>query len=472
MSGFFGAIKKNIDCTYDLFYGTDYQSHMGTRRAGLATLRENGDIARSIHSLESSYFRTRFEAELGKFTGKSGIGVISDSDPQPIVMKTRIGKYAIASVARLNNIDEIEKDVLKAGGHLSELSSGNTCATELLGLVISQGKDYADGIELAYKKFKGSLSLLLLTEKGIIAARDFYGRTSVVIGKHAEDGYAVASETCAFSNLGYETEYFLGPGEIVLLTADGYTQLRKPEEKMQICSFLYVYYGFPISEYENINVDNVRRRLGKLMAKNDNVEADFVSGIPDSGLGMALGYSEVSPLPYRRAIVKYTPTWPRSFTPASQKVRNLVAKMKLIANKKLLQNRKVVFCDDSIVRGTQLRDNVNILYEYGAKEVHMRISCPPLLYVCPFINFSASKSILELISRQIIAEIEGDPEKNVAAYSIFGTEQYNNMVERICTKLNITSLKFVKIDDLVSAIGLPKDCICTHCFDNSSYGHK
>ena len=472
MGGFFGAIKRESECVTDLFYGTDYQSHMGTRRAGMATLKDNGDFARSIHNLESSYFRTKFEDELHKFTGKSGIGIISDTDAQPIVLKTKIGKFAIASVAKFLNQDAMEKEVMEKGGHLRELSSGKTNPTELIGLMISQGKDYLDGIESVFHKLKGSFSGLLLTEEGIIAIRDYYGRTPVVIGKHEEDGYAVASENNAFPNLGYETEYFLGPGEVVLITGDGYKQLRKPNEKMQICSFLWVYYGYPVTQYEGITVDNVRRKLGKSMAESDDIQADFASGIPDSGIGMALGYAEGSHIPYRRAIVKYTPTWPRSFTPANQKVRDLVAKMKLIANKSLLKDRKVVFCDDSIVRGTQLRNNVNILYGYGAKEVHMRISCPPLLYACPFINFSASKSIMELVTRRIIEEFEGDPNKNVQAYATFGTEQYERMVEKLRSRLHITSLKFCSVQDLVDAIGLPKEKICTHCFDNSSYGHE
>lgn len=471
MGGFFGVIKHS-ECKTDLFYGTDYQSHMGTRRAGMATLDENNEIARSIHSLENAYFRNKFEDELDKFSGKSGIGIISDTDPQPMVMKTKIGKYAICTVAKFNNIEEVEEEFLQSGGHLSELSSGKTSPTELIGLLISQGKDYVDGIEIAYKKVKGSFSALLLTKEGIIAARDYYGRTPIVVGKHNDSGYAVTSESSAFSNLGYEVEYFLGPGEICLITADGIKQLRKPNDKMQICSFLWVYYGFPVSEYEGKNVDNVRRRLGKNMAAIDDVDVELVSGIPDSGVGMALGYSEDTKIPYRRAITKYTPTWPRSFTPANQEVRDLVAKMKLIPNKKMLSGRKVLFCDDSIVRGTQLKDNVEVLYEYGAKEVHMRISCPPLIYACPFINFSASKSIMELITRRIIKDFEGDDNKNVELYSTYGTEQYNKMVEKIRSTLNITSLRFISVEDLIRAIGLPKDQICTHCFDNSSYGHE
>ena len=470
MGGFFGVVKHGECCT-DLFYGTDYQSHMGTRRAGMATMDEEVNINRSIHSLDNAYFRNKFEGELDKFKGNKGIGVISDTDPQPMVMKTKLGKYAIVTVAKFNNLEEVEQEYIASGGHLSELSSGKTSQTELIGLLISQGNSFKEGIEIVYQKLKGSFSALLLTKDGIIAARDYYGRTPVVIGKHHTQGYAVASESSAFSNLGYETEYFLGPGEISLITPEGITQLRSPNDTMQICSFLWVYYGFPVSEYEGKNVDNVRRRLGKNMAAIDDVDAELVSGIPDSGVGMALGYSEDTRFPYRRAITKYTPTWPRSFTPLNQEVRDLVARMKLIPNRKLLNGRKVIFCDDSIVRGTQLKDNVEILYEYGAKEVHMRISCPPLLYACPFINFSASKSVMELITRRIIKEFEGDENKNVELYATYGTEQYERMIEKIRSTLNITSLKFIPIDELVRAIGLPKEKICTHCFDNSSYGH-
>jgi len=471
MGGFFGVIKKS-KCIADLFYGTDYNSHMGACRAGMATLKENGHIVRSIHSIENAYFRPKFESELHEFEGNSGIGIISDTDPQPILMKTRIGKCAIVTVAKFNNMREVEKELLDKGRHLSEMSSGNPCQTELIGLLIAQGKDYVDGIEQAYQKVKGSFSALLLTEKGIIAARDYYGRTPVVIGKHPQDGYAVSSESNSFHNLGYEINYFLGAGEIVLITADGIQQLRKPNDKMQLCSFLYIYYGFPTSEYENINVEVVRRDLGKYMAKRDEINPEIVSGIPDSGVGMALGYCEGKGIPYSRAYVKYTPTWPRSFMPTSQEVRNVVARMKLIPNRKVLDGKTAMFCDDSIVRGTQLQDNVKKLYGYGAKEVHIRISCPPLIYGCPFINFSASKTEMELITRRVIEELEGSSDKNLQAYSVFGTEQYNKMIEKIRLVLNADSLKYNSLEDLVAAIGLPKEQICTHCFDNSSYGHE
>ena len=467
MGGFFGTISKSA-CIRDLFYGTDYNSHLGTRRGGLATL-DKDTFYRSIHNIENAYFRNRFESSIDKFKGNSGIGVISDNDPQPIFMSTHLGKFAIVTVAKINNLDELEKDLLKKGLHFSELSSGGINQTELIALLITEGASFTEGIENVYNKIIGSCSLLLLTEEGIIAARDKYGRTPVIIG-HKEGSYAATSEPAGFPNLDYELVYDLGPGEIVMLTADSMTQLRKPNEKMQICSFLWVYYGYPVSTYEGKNVDFVRYACGLNMGQNDPTEADYVSGIPDSGVGMALGYAEGKTIPYRRAIVKYTPTWPRSFTPPTQKVRDLVAKMKLIPNKKLLEGKRVIFCDDSIVRGTQLQDNVTILYKFGAKEAHMRVCCPPILFACPFIGFSASKSPLELIARRTIHELEnGDDEKDIEKYATTGSEQYNRLVECIRKKLNITTLKYNTLEDLVTAIGLPKERICTHCYDNSSY---
>lgn len=466
MGGFFGTISKTF-CRTDLFYGTDYNSHLGTKRAGLATL-DNGVFHRSIHSIENSYFRTKFEDSLDKFVGNSGIGVISDTDPQPIVINSHLGRFALVTVARVNNIEELEKDLLGKGMHFSELSSGKTNQTELIALLITEGKTFTEGIENVYNRVKGSCSMLILTENGIIAARDKLGRTPIVVGK--KDGaYAVSSEPCGFSNLGFETDYFIGPGEILLIRPDDFVQLRKPNDRMQVCSFLWVYFGYPVSDYEGLNVDAVRYNSGLEMSKNDDVEVDFVSGIPDSGVGQALGYAEGLKAPYRRAIVKYTPTWPRSFTPGNQEVRQLVAKMKLIPNRHLLKDKRVVFCDDSIVRGTQLRDNVQILYGYGAKEVHMRIGSPPLIYSCPFLNFSASKSDLELVTRRIIRELEGKDDIALEEYSKSGSEKYCHMVEKIREKFNMSSLKYNTLDTFIKAIGLPKEKVCTHCFDASSY---
>ena len=466
MGGFFGTISRQ-KCVNDLFYGTDYNSHMGTKKGGLATYDPEIGFMRSIHNLQNSYFRSKFEDELDKFKGNAGIGVISDTDAQPLVINSHLGRFAIVTVAKVQNLSELETDMLSRNMHLAELSSGATNQTELIALLIIQGKDYVDGIENVFRNIKGSCSMLLLTEDGIIAARDRLGRTPVVIGK--KDGaYAVTSETCSFPNLDFEIERDLGPGEIVRLRPDGVEQLRRPEKRMQICSFLWVYYGFPTSSYEGKNVEEVRFRSGYKMGRQDTSEVDCICGIPDSGVGQALGYAEGKGVPYHRAITKYTPTWPRSFTPSSQERRSLVAKMKLIPNRAMLQGKRIIFCDDSIVRGTQLRDNVKILYDYGAAEVHMRIGCPPLIYGCPYIGFSASKTDLELISRRKIKEMEGDPDKNLEKYSRTGSPEYCRLVEAIRAEFGMTSLKFNTLETLVEAIGLPKCSICTHCFDGSS----
>ena len=467
MGGFFGTISKK-SCKADLFYGTDYNSHLGTKRAGMATYDEEKGFIRSIHNLESSYFRTKFESELGKFTGNSGIGVISDTDPQPIIINSRLGRFAIVTVAKICNMDELERDLLENNMHFAEASSGRINQTELVALLILQGGTFVEGIENVYRSIKGSCSMLILTEDGIIAARDRLGRTPIVIGK--KDGaYAASSESTCFPNLDYEIDRYVGPGEILRITADGIEQLRKPEEEMQICSFLWVYYGFPTSCYEGRNVEAVRFACGQAMGRTDDSDVDCACGIPDSGVGMALGYADGMKVPYHRAVSRYTPTWPRSFTPSDQSMRSLVAKMKLIPNRAMLEGKRLLFCDDSIVRGTQLRDNVKVLYEYGAKEVHIRIACPPLIYGCPFIGFTASKSDLELITRRIIKELEGDENKNLEKYATAGSQEYCRMVEVIRERFGLTSLKFNTVDNLVKAIGLPKCKICTHCFDGSSH---
>lgn len=466
MGGFFG-ITSHHDCVDRLFYGTDYHSHMGTRRAGMATVN-SGIFTRSIHNIENSYFRTKFENDLTDFSGNSGIGVISDTDAQPIIVNCHLGKFAIVTVARINNIGELEKEMLAKGHHFCEHSYDIINPTEMVAALISDGKDIVGGIKNVFRRVKGSCSMLILMDGKILAARDYLGRTPILIGK-GEDGYAAASESCAFANLGFEVCYELGPGEIVEITADGMKQLRKPGCRKQICSFLWIYYGYPACQYEGRNVDRMRYVTGRDMGKKDDTQADFVSAIPDSGIGMALGYSQGKGLPYLRGIVKYTPTWPRSFTPGTQERRELVAKMKLIANKKLLNGRRVIFCDDSIVRGTQLRDNVKDMLEAGVNEVHMRISCPPLIYPCEYLNFTASKSELELITRRVIADLEGSHDKNLEAYSTTGTPEYERMVSEIGHRLGLTSLKFSSLENIVSAIGLPKCDICTHCFDGSSY---
>ncbi len=467
MGGFFGTISKSA-CVVDLFYGTDYNSHLGTRRGGMATYDEEDGFMRSIHNLENSYFRTKFEPGLPKFTGNAGIGIISDTDAQPIVINSHLGKFAIVTVAKINNIDELEKELLEANMHFSELSSGKTNQTELVALLITQGKDFVSGIENVYNRVKGSCSMLLLTENGIIVARDRWGRTPIVIGRK-EGAYAATSESSSLPNLDYEIEKYVGPGEIIRLHADRIEQMRQPNEEMQICSFLWVYYGFPVSCYEGRNVEEVRFQSGYKMGQKDDNEVDCVCGIPDSGVGMALGYAEGKGVPYHRAISKYTPTWPRSFTPSNQEMRALVAKMKLIPNRAMLEGKRILFCDDSIVRGTQLRDNVTILFDYGAKEVHMRIACPPLIYGCPFVGFTSSKSDLELITRRIIRELEGDENKNLDKYAQTDSPEYKKMVQVIAERFGLSSLKFNTLETLVEAIGLPKCKVCTHCFDGSSH---
>ncbi len=461
------GVAAKDDCRLDLFYGVDYNSHLGTRRAGMATYdHEEKQFCRSIHSLEQTYFRTKFEKELSKFNGRMGIGVISDTDPQPIVINSHLGKFAIVTVAYITNLDELERELLEQGVHFGELSSGRTNQTELIALLINQGKTFEEGLQIVYDKIKGSASILILTPDGLIASRDRLGRTPIALG-HKEGAYAVTSESTAFANLGYEHVRDLGPGEIVRLTWKDMEVLHAPEEKMQVCSFLWVYYGFPTSTYEGRNVEEARFASGYEMGRTDDTEVDCACGIPDSGVGMALGYAAGHGVPYHRCISKYTPTWPRSFTPSDQKMRNLVAKMKLVPNKAMLKGKRALFCDDSIVRGTQLNDNVTDLYANGAKEVHMRIACPPLIYGCRYLGFTSSKSDMELLTRRIIEELEGDPEKNLELYATTGTPQYERLVEKIRERFGLTSLKFNPLETLVASIGLPKEKICTHCFDGT-----
>ena len=467
MGGFFGVISK-APCISDLFYGTDYNSHLGTKRAGMATYSKEQGFVRAIHNIESSYFRNKFENELDEFKGTSGIGVISDNDSQPIIVYTHLGRFALVTVAKINNLEELEQELLDEGEHFSEQSSSGTNPTEVVALLISRGKTYAEGIRNVYKHIKGSCSMLLLTEDGLIAARDFRGRTPIILA-HKEGAYAVTSESSSLPNLDYECLRDIGPGEAVRITADGIEQLIAPQKKMQICSFLWVYYGFPNSCYEGRNVEQVRYNCGLEMGHDDSSDVDCICGIPDSGIGVALGYAESKGVPYHRAITKYTPTWPRSFMPATQMRRSLVAKMKLIPNRTMLEGKRLMFCDDSIVRGTQLKDNVKVHFEYGAKEVHIRISCPPLVYPCEYIGFTSSRSSMELITRRIIKDFEGDENKNLELYSQTGSPQYERMVEEIRKQLGLTSLRFNKIETLINAIGLPKEQVCTHCFDGTSY---
>ena len=467
MSGLFGVIS-NKPCATDLFYGTDYHSHLGTRRAGLSTI-DNGVMHLNIHNIENTQFKSKFSVDIHEMKGDKGIGVISDTDAQPIVCNSHLGRFAVCTVSRINNIPELEQLCLSKNQQFTELSMGKTNPTELVALLVTQGKTFADGINNVYSRVRGSVSFLILTNDGIIAARDRYGRTPLVVGRRDGD-YAVASETNSYVNLGYQTEYFVKPGEAVMVTHEGVKQLIAPGDKMQICSFLWIYYGFPAVEYEDINAEEVRFRLGQEMGLHDDVQADYVSGIPDSGVGMALGYAAGKGIPYKRGILKYTPTWSRSFMPINQESRSLVAKMKLIPSHKVLEGKDVVFCDDSIVRGTQLKDQVRMLYANGVKRIHVRISCPPLLYGCNYLNFSTSKTDNELITRRVIAELEGGEVRNIEAYRDESSKQYANLVETIRKTVGVDTLKFNSLDTVCKAIGLPKCNLCTHCFDGSSFG--
>jgi len=466
MGGMFGCVSKN-DCLNELFYGTDYHSHLGTKRGGLAVHNAN-NFLRSIHNIENDYFRSKFESDLPKLQGHKGIGVISDHDPQPLIIGSHLGTFAIATVCKINNIEELAAKALNNKRHFSEMSGGETSPTELVAMLICEQGSFEAGIQHAQEAIKGSCSMLLLAENGIYAARDKLGRTPIIVGKK-EGTFAAASESCAFPNLGFKIEKYLGPGEILLITEDGYEQKRQPQEQMQICAFLWVYYGYPASNYEGINVESTRNRCGMALARNDRVDIDYVAGIPDSGIGHAIGYANEKNVPYIRPFVKYTPTWPRSFMPQIQLIRDLVARMKLIPVKELIDGKRILFCEDSIVRGTQLQDTIQILFEYGAKEVHMRPACPTLIYPCDFLNFSTSRSTLDLAGRKAIAELEGADNKVLAQYAMAGSDKNQAMVDKIRQRLKLTSLQYQRLEDLVEAIGVPKKKLCTHCWDGSSY---
>jgi len=465
MSGFYGSVSERR-CVEDVFYGTDYHSHLGTKRAGMVFYDTEIGFRRRIHNLENEYFRNKFEGELASFSGNSGIAVISDTDPQPILFNSHLGPFALVTVSRITNINELADFFLARKKHFTENFMGNINPTEMVANIICEGDSFVEGISNVFERIEGSCSMLVLTKDGIIAARDKLGRTPVVIGKK-EGARAVASETCSFPNTGFETEYFLGPGEIVHIRPGGFTRLKAAGRKMQICAFLWVYYGFPTSEYEGRNVEEVRYRCGAALAKHDDVEADFVSGVPDSGIGHAFGYANAKGLPYMSSFSKYTPTWPRSFMPQRQIQRDLVARMKLIPNKKVTSGKRIIFLDDSIVRGTQLKDNTRDLRQAGAAELHMRIACPPLLYPCPFLNFSQSRSTLELAARKAIVKLEGE-EKNIENYLDADSPKYGMMVKEIASALGMDTLMFQRLEDLVKAIGLPKAKLCTHCWDGSS----
>ncbi|KPK84626.1 MAG: amidophosphoribosyltransferase [Phycisphaerae bacterium SM23_33] len=468
MGGFFGVVSSK-DCVADLFYGTDYHSHLGTRRGGLAVRNTNG-FTRFIHNIENDQFRSKFEDDLRKMRGGQGIGVISDYEDQPLLIGSHLGMYAIVTVGAVRNADELaRKAFTRRRTHFSEMSGGAVNPTELVATLIDQEASFEDGIQNAQQAVKGSCSILLLTAEGVYAARDRLGRTPVIIGR--KDGaYAATLETCALPNLGYDIERYLGPGEVVRITPDGVERRRPPADKMQICAFLWVYYGYPASNYESINVEVVRNRCGEALARKDDTPIDLVAGIPDSGTAHAIGYANQAHIPYRRPFVKYTPTWPRSFLPQDQSVRDLVAKMKLIPIREIIEGKRLLFCEDSIVRGTQLKDTIQRLYECGSQEVHMRPACPPLIYGCKFLNFSRSKSELDLAARKAITELEGDGSGPLEEYAKCGSEKHCAMVEIIRKRLNLTSLKYQELPDLVAAIGLPKQKLCTYCWDGTDSG--
>ncbi|MCE5242107.1 MAG: amidophosphoribosyltransferase [Desulfobacteraceae bacterium] len=465
MGGLFGIVSTS-DCVTDLFYGTDYHSHLGTRLGGMAVSNSQG-VQRAIHSIENSYFRSKFEPELDGFHGNRGIGVISDTDPQPLVARSHLGTFGIITVGKINNMEDLVLHALNERQSFFDTNGGMVNPTEMVAKLICKEQNFVDGIRKAQSAIRGSCSLLLLTDRGIYAARDRLGRTPLVIGRR-EGALAVSSESCAFANLGFETERFLGPGEIVLLTADGWEQCAPPGPHMQVCSFLWVYYGYPASEYEGINVEYVRNTCGEALARNDDTDVDCVAGIPDSGIGHAIGYASERKIPYLRPYVKYTPTWPRSFMPQNQQLRDLVARMKLIPIRKLIEGKRLLFCEDSIVRGTQLKNNIQLLFDRGAREVHMRPACPPLIHACEFLNFSTSRSTLDLIARKAILKLEGIGDKDLETYAQCGSEKNLAMIEEIRKQLSLTTLKYQRLGDLVASIGLPKEKLCTHCWDGTS----
>ncbi|NLB60600.1 MAG: amidophosphoribosyltransferase [Lentisphaerae bacterium] len=465
MGGFFGVVSAT-DCTSDLFYGTDYHSHLGTRRGGLAVLNQNG-FSRFIHDISNTQFRSKFETDIYRMRGNLGIGVISDHEDQPLIISSHLGRYAIVTVGNILNTQALAARAFdKRTTHFAEMGGNEINPTELVASLINQGSSFAEGIRTAMEAIEGSCSMLLLTEQGIYAARDKLGRTPVTIGTK-KGACAATLETCAFPNLAYDIKHILGPGEIVLLNAEGMQVLKTAETRLQICAFLWVYYGFPASSYEGINVEQVRNRCGACLARRHHIDVDLVAGVPDSGTGYAIGFANAAKLPYCRPFVKYTPTWPRSFMPHKQTVRDLVARMKLIPIADLIQGQRLLFCEDSVVRGTQLKDIIQRLYDCGAREIHMRPACPPLLYGCKFLNFSRSRSEMDLAARKAMAELEGREDADPSAYADPDSAQHRAMVERVRLRLGLSSLAYQRLDDLVSAIGLPKEKLCTHCWDGA-----
>lgn len=463
MGGFFGIVSQE-DCVNDLFFGTDYHSHLGTRRGGLAVKNADG-FARYIHDISNSQFRSKFEDDVPKMKGNMGIGIISDFEDQPLIISSHLGTYSIVTVGVIKNMSKLLQRAFSGKHvHFSEMSGGEVNPTELIATLINNESNFIDGIQSAQDAIEGSCSLLLLTTEGIYAARDQYGRTPIVIGEK-KGSYAATMETCAFPNLDYKVNRYLGPGEIVLITKKGVEQKKSPGKTLRICAFLWVYYGYPASCYEDINVEHVRYRCGEFLANNDTVDLDVVAGIPDSGVAHAIGYANKKKIPFERPFVKYTPTWPRSFMPPDQKTRDMVAKMKLIPIQKLIEGKRILFCEDSIVRGTQLKDTICRLYETGAKEVHMRPACPPLVFGCKFLNFSRSRSELDLAARRAIKDMEGSADVTLDEYADSSSIKHCAMVERIRSMLNLTTLKYQTLPDLIQAIGLPKEKLCTYCWD-------
>ncbi len=464
MGGFFGVASKQ-NCNFDLFFGTDYHSHLGTRRAGMAVYGKDG-FKKSIHSIENTQFRTRFDKDIHELNGNYGIGCISDFEAQPILVRSHHGTFAITTVSKINNAEELAKEIVDKGTHFFEMSNGEINATELVAALINQKPNLIEGINYALEVVDGSLSLMLLTPKGIFAARDKMGRTPIILGK--KDGARCASfESYAFMNLEYQYERDLGPGEIVVFDENNCKTLMAPGDNMKICTFLWVYYGYPAASYEGVNVEEMRYNCGKLLARRDDAEVDVVAGVPDSGTAHAVGYANESGIPFSRPFIKYTPTWPRSFMPTIQTQRNLIAHMKLLPVHELIKDKRLLLIDDSIVRGTQLRETTEFLYESGAKEVHIRPACPPLLYGCKYLNFSRSTSEMELIGRVVIAELEGGEVTNeiLQEYADPDSEKYAKMVEGIRQKLNFTSLRFHRLDDMLESVGIEPDKLCTYCWN-------
>lgn len=467
MGGLFGAVSKN-DCVFDVFFGTDYHSHLGTKRAGMVVYDEKKGFDRSIHNIENSPFRTKFTDEMNKMVGSIGIGCISDYEPQPIMVRSHLGTYAITTVGRINNSEELVELLYSKGHtHFFEMSGGEINPTELCASIINQKSTITEGIAYAQELIEGSMSMLVMTDKGIYAARDRLGRTPLIIGKK-HDGHCVAFEDFSFFNLGYEKERELGPSEIVFLTADEAKTVKEPGKKMKICTFLWVYYGYPCATYEGMSVEEVRTRCGGMLASRDkgDITPDIVAGVPDSGTGHAIGYANESGVPFARPFIKYTPTWPRSFMPPTQKKRNLIAKMKMIPVTKVIKDKSMLLIDDSIVRGTQLGETTQFLYDNGAKEVHVRPACPPILFGCKYLNFSRSSSELDLITRRTIAEREGDKaNEKLAEYADPESKLYAELLEDIRKKLGFTSLKYNRLDDMLKAVGIDPECLCTYCWN-------